>query len=137
MKKIRLLYRGKDNLEFRMTSNPITRTYASPKPTGKAVSEAKNDLEREAIRRHPSYSISEVITLKPGINEFTNAEQAEYLFNQLGQSDEGGSVDVGGGRYVNVQNKQILEEVNEEGEVIKDNLWVKYRRPISLNYKQE
>lgn len=134
---IKLLYKGKVPLEFRLTEKPVSRPYASPMPTGKALSAAKDDREREEILRHPDYSESRVFTLKPGLNEFKNEEWAEYLYSQLGQPDEGGSVDVGGGRSVRIVNKQILVEVDDKGNEKKDNLWVKYRRPASLNYQVE
>lgn len=136
-KKVRLLFTGKDKLEFRLTKNPLTRPWESPKPTGKALSDAKNDLEREQILKHPSYSESEVVTLKPGINEFKNEEWAEYLYAQLGQPDTGGSVDIGGGRFIDVENKNVLIEVDEKGDEITNHFWPKYRRPVSLGYKKD
>lgn len=134
---IKLKYLGTDKIEFRMTKKPISNRQASPAPTGKKISDLdQNDpnykIEREKILSHPNYSESELVVLKPGINVFENEEHAEYLYEQLGNPEVGGYMTYTDGTQDKVVNKNILIEVDEKGNEVKDNLFKKYRQPLRM-----
>lgn len=123
---------SKQKFEFRLTKNPVSNPAASPEPTGKRVEDAKDENERRLILKHTNYSESEVVYLRPGINEFKNEEHAEYLYSQLGNPEDGGIVPISANKSYEVVNKNIVLEVDAEGNEIKDHLWLKYRKPIGV-----
>lgn len=131
----RLKYEGTKKFTITMTKTPISNPQASPSPTGVFIdkldpSDPKYLLNKDEILRHANYSESEDVTLKPGINEFENDEQAEYFYKILGNPEEGGTIRVGVNSEVRITNRNILIEVDAKGEEVKGagSFWEKYRK---------
>ena len=129
---VRLLNTSEQKFEFRLTKNPVSNPASSPEPTGKRLSDAKDANEAQLISKHPSYSESEVVYLRPGINEFKNEEHAEYFYSQLGNPEDGGIVPISANKSYEVTNRNIVLEVDAEGKEVRDNLWLKYRKPVGV-----
>lgn len=122
-------------MEFRLTKNPITKPSQNSKPEGKGLDDLdpqKPDyrVQREKILKHPNYSASELVVLKPGLNKFENNEQAEYLYQMLGNPEVGGYIPHTDGSKEVITNENVLIEVDKDGNEIKDNLFKKYRRQV-------
>lgn len=128
----RLKYDGKEALEFTLTRNPVTLPQQSPAPMGKFLKDLdpnhpKYRQQKAEIENHANYSPSEKIILKPGINLIENDEHAEYIYQQLGVPEIGGTVPFGVHEQRTIVNRNICCEVDAKGEEIKDNLFLKYR----------
>lgn len=129
---MKLLFEGEKALEFRLTKNPITNIRQSPAPLGYTLdsldpNDAEYNVKKQKLLQHPNYSENELVVLKPGLNEFTNLEHAEYLYRELGNPVDGGSVPVGGNQTIMVQNNNILHEVDKDGKKIEGPFHKKYR----------
>lgn len=136
---VRLKYTGEKKLSFKVTTCPISNPKASPMPTGMSIDELdEKDPEfkkkRDAILGNADYAESEDITLKKGINEFENNEQAEYLYRMLGNPEIGGTIPFGVNQEHTVVNGNCLIEVDEKGIEIRGtkSLFDKYRKPSGI-----
>lgn len=120
---IKLIYEGEKTLEFKLTMTPISNPQESPEPLGYSIESldpkaADYKQKRDLTLNHFNYSENETVLLKPGINEFENEEQAEYLYRELGNPVDGGSIPVGGGKTASVVNNNVLHEVEEVEEEV-------------------
>ncbi len=132
---IRLFNKSQKTYKFTLTDNPVTHPQQSPMPTGKALDELdpeKDKKEIEKILKHEHYSTSKEIVIRPGLNEIENDEQGEYIYNLLGNPEEGGVTILGTGKTRPVTNSNFLIEVGEDGKEIKDNLFRKCRMPSGI-----
>lgn len=132
---ITLFYKGNKPLSFNLTRNPMTNRRQSPKPEGKGLEDLdpqdpNYQADKQKILKHPQYSPSETVVLKPGLNKFENEEQAAYLYEMLGNPEVGGYIPLSDGSHIEIQNENVLIEVDEKGEEIKDNLFKKFRQPM-------
>lgn len=122
------------SFKFVFTKNPITAPFQNPQPTGKDLDTLDPDddkLEIQQILKHPNYSPAEEFVLKPGINKIENEEWAEYIYAQLGNPEEAGQF-IPGNPRTNVINKNIILEVDKDGNEIKDHFYRKYRMPAMV-----
>lgn len=123
---IRLQNNGEKTFVFDLTANPITRPEQSPQPTGKKISNDMTVAEQKEIREHTNYSKSYRVELAPGINEIENDEQAEYIYQIMGNPESGGDMPVGD-KWLKITNNNFVLEVDDKGKEIKTNLFKKYR----------
>lgn len=131
---IKLFYEG-EPIEIKMTANPITNPKQSPQPLGYLISDldpkaSDYNVKKMAVLNHPDYSEAVTVRLEPGVNEFENEEHAEYLYKTLGNPEDGGVIPVGVNQTFPVVNKNILHEVDENGNPTKGPLFQKYRKPV-------
>lgn len=140
---IKLLYEGEKTLEFKLTMTPISNPQESPEPTGHSVESLDPkaydyNQKKKLILEHPNYSENETVLLRPGINEFENEEQAEYIYRELGNPVDGGSVPVGSGKTASVVNNNVLHEAEEVEEEIEGEVKMilkKVEGPLHIKYR--
>lgn len=129
---MKLLNQSKTKYQFTLTKNPITNVRQSPAPMGLTVEELDpGDVDylkkKNEILNHPYYSESEVVYCKPGINDYDNDEQAEYIYKTLGDPEVAEYIPVGAGRTEPLMNKNFVWEVDKDGNPVKGALFQKYR----------
>lgn len=120
---------GTQKFELRVTKAPLSDPTMAPEPN--LIRDPKDP--RKKIPNPALYIDADIITLYPGkVTKFGegtpyNEEQGEYLYQMLGNPENGGNL---GG--VRVTNRNIIIEVNDKGEEIKDHLFKKYRVPATI-----
>ena|SRR3990167_2486373 len=139
---IRLFNNSDKEFSFTLTEHPITNVRESPTPTGVKIEEldpTKSNYrqKKEEILNHLYYSPTSIVMLRMGVNDFENEEWAEYIYQTLGNPEEGGVIPIGSGSFEKVKNNNFVIEVDENGKEIKDHLWKKYRRPAGVQIHKE
>lgn len=120
---------GTKKYEMRVTKTPLSEPMKAPEPN--LIRDPKDP--RKKIPNPALYIEADTIALHPGKvvkfgeNEPYTEEQGEYLYQVLGQPEDGGTD--GGGKKV--KNKNYIVEVNDKGEEVRDNLFRKYRIPAT------
>ena len=133
---IYLLNKKERTFKWQMTNHPVTNPQESPMPTGKNledldVKKMNYKMERDAILNHPNYSEAFEVVLRPGLNKYENHEQAEWIYREMGSSEDAGTI-LRGKTEVQIKNNNFVFEVNEKGEEVKDNFYNKYRLPTGV-----
>lgn len=126
---IRLRNDSEKTINHVVTRVPLSASQKSPNPD--LVKDPSSPTKK--IPNPALLTAVDDVVIKPGETvEFSggeekayNIEQAEYLYQMLGQPENGGSLYPGGPA---VRNKNFLLEVDEKGAEIKDNLYVRFTR---------
>lgn len=122
---IRLKNDSEKTVNFKVTRVPLSASEKSPEPM--LVKDPSSPTKK--IPNPALLTVADDIIIKPGeAVEFSggeeksyNLEQAKYLYQMLGQPENGGSLYPGGPA---VRNRNFLLEVDEKGNELKDNLYV-------------